>query len=451
MIYDDTIVAISTPPGIGGIGIVRMSGSKSLEIARKFFNFKKKEIESHRAYFGKIIDNNIIIDSALLIYFKKPKSFTGEDTIEIHCHGNNYILNKVLELCIKYGARLSRNGEFTQRAFLNGKIDLTQAEAVYDIINSKTSLSLQNANNILEGKLSTKINQLRSELIKILSHIEAIIDFPDEIDEEPLSTFVPKIKSIYNEIQKLIETSERGQIYREGIKIAIIGKPNVGKSSLLNALLRLERAIVTDIPGTTRDTLEEYINIKGIPINIIDTAGIRHTDDKVEKIGIEKSKDSINKSQLVLFIVSAENKKLDDEEISIINEIKSRNKDFILIVNKIDLFDNFNIPNFIDNIVFISAKYKRGIEDLEEKIFETILKNKTDTSLDININNRHKEILLKAKESLEKSIKTIESNLPIDFLTIDIKSAIVNMGEITGENVTEEIITEIFSNFCVGK
>lgn len=447
---DDTITAISTPAGLGGIGIVRMSGKKSSEIIKNFFSVKKK-LESHKVYFGKIFEDENIIDTVLVLYLQAPKSFTGEDTIEIHCHGNSYILNKVLELCIKYGARLAKNGEFTQRAFLNGKIDLTQAEAVYDIINSKTSLSLQNANNLLEGKLSDKINKLRNELIKTLSHIEAIIDFPDEIDEEPLSTFIPTISSVYNEIQKLIKTSEAGQIYREGIKIAIVGKPNVGKSSLLNALLRIERAIVTDIPGTTRDTLEEYLNIKGIPINIIDTAGIRHTEDKIEKIGIEKSKESINKAQLVLFIISAENKKLDEQEIEIIKELNSKNKEFILIINKIDLSDNFVIPDITENKIFISAKYDRGIENLENKIVELILKNKTDTSLDININNRHKEILLRTIESLEKSMNTIKNNLPIDFLTIDIKSAIVSMGEITGEDVTEEVITEIFNNFCVGK
>ncbi|MFN8673967.1 MAG: tRNA uridine-5-carboxymethylaminomethyl(34) synthesis GTPase MnmE [Candidatus Sericytochromatia bacterium] len=446
----DTITAIATASGVGGIGIIRLSGSEALKIAKKIFKVPNN-LKSHEVIFGKIIDEQELIDSCLLIYFKAPKSFTGEDVIEFHCHGNPFILNKVLDLCIKYGARLAKAGEFTKRAFLNGKLDLTQAEAVYDLIHSKTSMSLKNANNQIEGKLSSKIKNVRDELIKTLSHIEAIIDFPDEIDDEPLSNFIPVVNKAYDLVVNLINTAEAGKIYRDGIKTAIVGKPNVGKSSLLNSLLRFDRAIVTDIEGTTRDTLEEYINIKGIPVQIVDTAGLRETSDIIEKIGIEKSFESIDKSQLVLFVADG-SKNLSEEEIRILNKLEEENKSFIMVINKIDLTDNFNLNNKnIENIAFISAKYNKGIEKLEELIKNLILKGKTDSSLDININSRHKEILYRAKESLVKSLDTINKNLPIDFLAIDIKAAIVNMGEIIGENVSEEVITEIFANFCVGK
>lgn len=446
----DTITAIATASGVGGIGIIRLSGSEALKIAKKIFKVPNN-LKSHEVIFGKIIDEQELIDSCLLIYFRAPKSFTGEDVIEFHCHGNPFILNKVLDLCIKYGARLAKAGEFTKRAFLNGKLDLTQAEAVYDLIHSKTSMSLKNANNQIEGKLSSKIKNVRDELIKTLSHIEAIIDFPDEIDDEPLSNFIPVVKKAYDLVVNLINTAEAGKIYRDGIKTAIVGKPNVGKSSLLNSLLRFDRAIVTDIEGTTRDTLEEYINIKGIPVQIVDTAGLRETYDIIEKIGIEKSFESIDKSQLVLFVADG-SKNLSEEEIRILNKLEEENKSFIMVINKIDLTDNFNLNNKnIENIAFISAKYNKGIEKLEELIKNLILKGKTDSSLDININSRHKEILYRAKESLVKSLDTINKNLPIDFLAIDIKAAIVNMGEIIGENVSEEVITEIFANFCVGK
>ncbi|MFN8577581.1 MAG: tRNA uridine-5-carboxymethylaminomethyl(34) synthesis GTPase MnmE [Candidatus Sericytochromatia bacterium] len=447
---NDTIAAIATPVGTGGVGIIRMSGNESTKIVSNFF-YIKSEFESHKAVFGKIKekDTEDIIDSVLVLYFKSPKSYTGEDTIEIHCHGSPLILNKVLDLCIKYGARLADAGEFTKRAFLNGKIDLTQAEAVYDLINSKTSVSLKSANQQMEGKLSSRIKNVRLNLIKMLSHIEAIIDFPDEIDEVPLSYFSPTVFEAEKLVKDLLDTAETGKLYREGIKTAIIGKPNVGKSSLLNSLLRMDRAIVTDIAGTTRDTLEEYINIKGVPIHIIDTAGLRKTEDKVEKIGIEKSYSSIESAQIVLLVIDGTNK-IDNEEIELINKLKDT-KPFILIINKTDIFDNFKMPQDVENICFISAKYNNGIEKLEEKIIELIFKGKTDSNLDININNRHKEILYRASELLEKSKITINNNLPIDFLAIDIKAIIVSMGEIIGENVTEEVITEIFANFCVGK
>jgi len=445
----DTIVAVATPVGMGGIGIVRLSGSDSLSISSKFVNIKKN-LESHKAYYVKINDNDDVLDNALFIYFKSPNSFTGEEVVEFHCHGNPYILNKVVDISIKHGARLAQAGEFTKRAFLNGKIDLTQAEAVYDLIHSKTSVSLKNANNQIQGKLSSKIKKVRDNLIKTLSHIEAIIDFPDEIDDEPLSNFVPVIKEAEELVIKLINTAEAGKIYREGIKIAIVGKPNAGKSSLLNSLLRFDRAIVTDIEGTTRDTLEEYINIQGIPIQIIDTAGLRNTEDFIEKIGIEKSLESIEQAQLVLLVTDG-SQKLQEDELLILDKLQ-KEKEFILVVNKIDLTDNLNLyTKEIKNVCFVSAKYNRGIEKLESNIFEIILKGKTDSSLDININARHKEILYRANENLEKALVTIEKKLPIDFLAIDIKSVIISMGEIIGENVTEEVITEIFANFCVGK
>ena len=447
---NDTIAAIATPIGVGGVGIIRVSGNHSKSIVSNFFKIKNS-FESHKAIFGKIKEKGTdqIIDSVLLIYFQSPKSYTGEDTVEIHCHGSPLILNKVLDLCIKYGARLADPGEFTKRSFINGKIDLTQAEAVYDLINSKTFVSLNSANEQMEGKLSSRIKKVRAKLIKMLSHIEAIIDFPDEIDEVPLTYFSPVVIEADNLVKELLLTAEAGKLYREGVKIAIVGKPNVGKSSLLNSLLRMERAIVTDIAGTTRDTLEEFINIRGVPIQVIDTAGLRKTDDKVEKIGIARSYQTIETAQLVLFVTDGSTQ-LQNDELELLNNLKD-SKPFIFIVNKIDISDNFNLPKEIENICFVSAKYNKGIEKLENNIVEIIFKGKTDSNLDININNRHKEILYRASELLEKSIITIDNNLPIDFLAIDIKAVVVSMGEIIGENVTEEIITEIFANFCVGK
>ncbi len=446
----DTIAAIATPLGAGGIGVIRISGNDAIKIVSNFFKLKTPVV-SHQATFGKIREKNSdqVIDSIILIFFKSPKSFTGEDTVELHCHGSSYILNQVLDLCLKYGARLAAAGEFTKRAFLNGKIDLTQAEAVYDLINSKTSVSLKTANDHLEGKLSIKIKGLRDSLVKMLSHIEAIIDFPDEIDEEPMDNFAPTVINASNLINQLLATADAGKLYREGVKIAIIGSPNVGKSSLLNSLLRIDRAIVTDIAGTTRDTLEEYLNINGIPIQIVDTAGLRHTEDTVEKIGIERSLVSIDQAQLVLMVIDG-TKDLDSEELKLILKLQET-KPFILIINKIDLSDNLNLKVSPQHQVFVSAKFNRGIEQLENKISEILLSGKTDTSLDLNINTRHKEILYRANESLENALITIKNNLPIDFLAIDVKAAIISMGEIIGENVTEEIITEIFANFCVGK
>jgi tRNA modification GTPase len=449
-VNSDTIAAIATPAGVGGLGIIRISGPDAVKILKNIFKVRKPLL-SHQAVFGKIReqDSSEIIDSVLVLYLQGPKSFTGEDTVELHCHGNPYILNRILDLCLKYGAQLAAPGEFTKRAFLNGKVDLTQAEAVYDLINSKTSVSLQTATKQMEGKLSAQIKLLRNDLIRMLSHIEAIIDFPDEIDEVPLKDFIPVVEHCSQTVKQLIGTAEAGRLYREGVKIAIIGNPNVGKSSLLNAMLRMERAIVTDIPGTTRDTLEEYLNIKGIPIQIIDTAGLRHTEDKVEKIGIERSLASIEQAQLVLLVTDGSSG-LNEEEINLIKRLENE-KPFVLVINKIDLSDNLKLQANVKNIVFISAKYSRGIEKLEEKIGEILLEGKTDTSLEININNRHREILFRASEFLDKALITIENDLPVDFLAIDIKAAIVSMGEIIGENVTEEIITEIFANFCVGK
>jgi len=446
----DTIVAIATANGVGGIGIIRVSGSDSLKIVKNFFKIGDSP-ESHKAVLGKVYDDQEIVDRSLAIFFKGPNSFTGEDTVEFHCHGSPYILNKVLHLALRYGARIAEPGEFTKRAFLNGKIDLTQAEAVYDLINAKTSLALKSANDQLEGKLSTIIKKMRQELLAKLSHIEAIIDFPDEIDEEPLEHFAPLIKESDNKIAELLQTAETGKIYREGVKVAIAGKPNAGKSSLLNSLLRFERAIVTEIAGTTRDTLEEYISIRGIPIQIVDTAGLRETEDQIEKMGIERSRNSIEAAQLVLFVVEATTPLAKDEKE--ILALLQKEKAFIIVCNKIDLSENLNLGELADfeNLVFISAKFDRGIEKLEDKIASILLAGKTDSALSVNINNRHQEILYRASESLQKCLKTISEGLPIDFLAIDLKAAIISMGEVIGEEVTEEVITEIFANFCVGK
>ncbi|MBO8138525.1 MAG: tRNA uridine-5-carboxymethylaminomethyl(34) synthesis GTPase MnmE [Desulfotomaculum sp.] len=458
----DTIAAIATPLGEGGIGIVRISGPEAINVGKKIFKPKYNKNwfngPGFRIVYGHAVDNetNEIIDEVLLSLMRAPKSFTGEDVIEINCHGGILPLKKILELALKSGARLAEPGEFSKRAFLNGKLDLAQAESIINIIRSKTGTGLKISMNQLQGRLSDKINDLQENLLNIMARIEAVIDFPeDDIEETSLNEIYSQCKDTLKEIDLLIASAESGKIYQEGLRTVIVGKPNVGKSSLLNALLKEKRAIVTDIPGTTRDIIEEYINIKGIPLKIIDTAGLRETEDVVEKIGVNKSKELINKSDLILFILdAAEGMTEEDYEIKkLIDE-----KNVIVIINKIDVQDNqTNVQNIKEQfnnlpVIEISALYEKGLEKLEQVIYEKVMGGQISLDDQVLVTNvRHKQSLEKAKQHVEEAMKGINEGVPGDLVSIDVKSAWEALGEITGKTVGEELLDKIFTEFCIGK
>lgn len=450
-----TIVAISTAPGIGGIGIIRMSGKDCFKVLNKIF--KPINNSSEKGYtikYGKIIDGEEVIDEVLVSYFLEPKSYTTENMCEINSHGGSVIMKKILDLCLKNGADLAEPGEFTKRAFLNGRIDLTQAEAVIDIINSKTDKEAEASVNQLEGNLSKKIKEIREELISGLADIEVTIDYP-EYDEVEITNI--KILNILekneNKLDKLEKSFTNGKILREGIKTAIIGRPNAGKSSLLNLLLNEERAIVTDVEGTTRDTIEEYITLDGIPFKVIDTAGIRDTDDTVEKIGVKKAIEIANKSDLIIAIFDI-SKEINDEDKKILKILKNRNS--IILLNKIDLnnclVNEEYLKEYSKNIIKISTKTQEGIDELIQTMKK--LTQTDEINIDgenIVINSRHRALIIKAKEALKKARETLESGMPIDVISIYIKEILEELGKITGESVTDDIISEIFSKFCLGK
>ena len=452
-----TIVAISTPPGNGGIGIVRMSGKEAFNIIEKIFVPKNKsEIKGYSIKYGNIIDDNKnIIDEVLVSYFVSPKSYTTENMCEINTHGNNIILKKILELCIKNGANLAEPGEFTKRAFLNGRIDLSQAESVIDLINSKSEKEQKAAINQLEGYLSIEINKIKAKILDLMADIEASIDYPEyDIEERTSQNIIDESKNILNMLKKLENTFEAGKILRDGVNVAIVGRPNAGKSSLLNAILKEDRAIVTNIEGTTRDTIEEYVTIKGILFKLIDTAGIRKADNEIEKIGIDKSRKALNEADLVIAIFDS-TKKLTDEDKEIIEFIKDKNS--IILLNKSDLENNILkeekiITGLNKKIIEISALEKTGIEELYNNMVELFRINEINpenTSIITNV--RHKEAICSAQNSIEKVEKTIKDNMPIDITAIYFKEAIEELNKITGESVTEDIINEIFSKFCLGK
>ena len=454
-----TIVSISTAPGIGGIGIIRMSGEESFKIIEKIFKPKSQqkieEIKGYTIKYGQIIENNEVIDEVLVSYFKSPKSYTTENMCEINSHGGNLIVKKILEICLKNGAELAEPGEFTKRAFLNGRIDLAQAESVIDVINAKSEKEAKSGIKQLEGFLSKEIKTIKQEILDVLVNIEVTIDYPEydtpEVQEEEMKKMLDSVKS---KLEKLEKSFDNGKILKDGIKTAIIGKPNAGKSSLLNAILKEERAIVTDIAGTTRDTIEEFVTINGIPLKLVDTAGIREASDEVEKIGVEKSIKQAEEADLIIAIFDS-SKNLTEEDIEILKLIEKRQS--IILLNKSDLSsvikeDDERLKNISENILKISALNKSGIEELYDKISEMFSLNEINYDNDILITNiRHKNIISKALENVKKANEALKSNMPIDIITIYIKDILEDLGEITGEVVTEEVINEIFSKFCLGK
>jgi tRNA modification GTPase len=455
----DNIAAVATSIGESGIAIVRVSGDKALDIVTSIFTGKNgrslKDIKTYTMRYGHIFskEHNDIIDEVIISYMRGPRSFTSEDTIEINCHGGVTSTNRVLEEVIKAGARLAEPGEFTKRAFLNGRIDLSQAEAVIDIIRAKTELSRKSALAQSEGVISREIKSLRNKLLEAIAHIEATVDFPEEDLEEITGERVSSnLRNILIDIEELINTANGGRILREGLNVVIAGKPNVGKSSLLNTLVMEKRAIVTEVPGTTRDIIEEYINIDGIPVKIIDTAGIRETEDVVEKIGVEKSKEKVEEADLIVLLLDL-SRELDNEDREIINFIKD--KKHIILLNKSDLEPVLNLDN-IDmdskaNIISVSTVTGEGIKELKELIKKMFFNGEVSATEVLVTNNRHKEALIRAKEKCESAYETLRSGLSIDLASIDIRSAWSYMGEITGETMEEDLIDKIFSEFCIGK
>ena len=459
MFIDDTIAAIATAPGEGGIGIIRISGEKSLQVANDIFkSLSGKKIEEYNTrtlIYGHIVDGEKTIDEVLVAYMKGPNSYTTEDVIEINCHGGFISVKKILELVLSKDVRLADQGEFTKRAFLNGRIDLAQAEAIIDVINAKTEMAHTVAQSHLEGSLSKKIKDLRNNITEMLAHITVSIDFPDEdVEHITYNTLREKSLELQREINKLYDTAESGKILRDGLKTVIVGKPNVGKSSLLNAVLGENRAIVTDIPGTTRDVIEEFVNIKGIPLKIVDTAGIRETEDVVEKIGVEKSREFFNSADLSIVVLDA-SRELETEDIEILEAVQP-NKTIVLL-NKTDLdqvIDINKVQQYIDekNVITISALQHEGIEKIHDKIEDMVFEGTVRNSSDLVVtNSRHKDALYKAKQSISDAIMAIDSYMPLDFIEVDFKNIWDYLGYINGDTVTEDLLDTIFSNFCIGK
>ena len=452
----DTIAAISTPKGEGGIAIIRISGDKSFEILDKIFVKKNPNanLGFYKLNYGFIKDGEKTVDEVMAVRLRAPKSYTCEDIVEINCHGGTLVSEKVLELVLRNGARHAESGEFTKRAFMNGRIDLSQAEAVMDIIQGKTEKSVSLSLDQLRGDLRDKVNQFKKALLDITAHVNVVLDYPEEGIDDPLPAELRNnLEEVYEEANRLIDSYDTGKKIKEGIKTVIVGKPNVGKSTLLNALLHEERAIVTHVAGTTRDVIEEIINIKGVPLVLVDTAGIRKTDDIVENIGVEKSKQFIEKADLVLLVLDA-SKELENEDIEVINQIKENKKKVIVLLNKIDLNRKIDLEGYnLGNIVEISAKDNIGIEDMQEKIYSYIMEEDVENSSEklIITNIRHKTALEKTKDAIKNIFETIDMGLPMDLISVDLKEALDSLSEITGEISSEDILDHVFGNFCVGK
>lgn len=456
---EDTIAAVATAYGEGGIGIIRISGEEALPILQGIFEFHgdTDTFTSRRMTYGKIIDKekNQIIDEVLAVYMKGPKTYTAEDVVEINCHGSMVSLRKTLALVLRKGARLAEPGEFTKRAFLNGRLDLSQAEAVIDMIRAKTDKSFDVAVSQLEGRLSLKVEEIRQKLLDLLVDITVNIDYPDEdIEEMTYEKLEESIVETQDMIEKLLTTSSTGRMIREGIKIAIVGKPNVGKSSLMNGLLKETRAIVTDIPGTTRDTIEEVLSIRNIPVYLVDTAGIRETSDKVEKMGIEKSKEAFNQADFILFLLDG-SRPLEEEDLQIMEFLKERKS--LVLINKRDLGEAISIEEIsaklpASQVIEASLLKGQGITEIEDAVEDLVYGGEIVQKESMMVNNvRHIELLQQAVKSLTDALHMSERREALDFIEVDVKNAYERLGEIIGETVSDDIINEVFARFCLGK
>lgn len=457
----DTIAAISTPPGEGGIGIVRLSGEEAFAIADKIYEMGNKLLAdqpSHTIHYGNIIEteNDEKIDEVLVTVMREPKTYTRENIVEINTHGGIHVTNRVLQAVLSAGARLAEPGEFTKRAFLNGRIDLSQAEAVMDVIRAKTDRAMHNAISQLDGNLSQLIKNIRQEILETLAQVEVNIDYPeyDEVEEMTTKILKEKTVEVKAHLEEILETAKQGKILRDGLATAIIGRPNVGKSSLLNAFVRSDKAIVTNIAGTTRDIVEEYVNIKGVPLKLIDTAGIRETEDEVERIGVSRSRIAVKEAELVLLIFD-QSQKLTKEDLELLD--LTADKERLVILNKVDLDKTLNLEKLKNHlgeeeIISISVTEDKGIKELEDEIVDLFFKGQTgekDASYISNV--RHISLLESAKQALDDVLEGIELGMPVDLVQIDLTRAWNKLGEVTGDAVQDELITQLFSQFCLGK
>lgn len=456
----DTITSISTPMGEGAIGIVRLSGPQAVEIADKLYKGKHllNDVPSHTINYGHIIDpeSKEVVEEVMVSVLRAPKTFTREDIIEINCHGGILTINRVLELTMTYGARMAEPGEFTKRAFLNGRIDLSQAEAVMDFIRSKTDRASKVAMNQIEGRLSDLIKKQRQSILEILAQVEVNIDYPEYDDVEDATTefLLEQSKEIKQEINRLLDTGAQGKIMREGLSTVIVGKPNVGKSSMLNNLIQDNKAIVTEVAGTTRDVLEEYVNVRGVPLRLVDTAGIRETEDIVEKIGVERSRKALSQADLILFVLN-NNEALTQEDYTLYEVVK--NEDVIVIVNKMDLEQNIDINEVKDMIgdtplIQTSMLKQEGIDELEIQIRDLFFGGEVQNQdMTYVSNSRHISLLKQARQTIQDAIDAAESGVPMDMVQIDLTRTWEILGEIIGETASDELIYQLFSQFCLGK
>ena len=456
----DTITSISTPMGEGAIGIVRLSGPEAVEIGDKLYKGKKKlkDVPSHTINYGHIIDpeTDEVVEEVMISVLRAPKTFTREDIIEINCHGGILTINRILELTMTHGARMAEPGEYTKRAFLNGRIDLSQAEAVMDFIRSKTDRASKVAMNQIEGRLSDLIKRQRQSILEILAQVEVNIDYPEYDDVEDATTefLLAQSKKIKNEINQLLETGTQGKIMREGLSTVIVGKPNVGKSSMLNNLIQDNKAIVTEVAGTTRDVLEEYVNVRGVPLRLVDTAGIRDTEDIVEKIGVERSRKALSEADLILFVLN-NNEPLTEEDRTLYEVIK--NEDSIVIVNKTDLerrLDIEEVKTMIGDTPLIQTSMlkQEGIDELELQIRDLFFGGEVQNQdMTYVSNSRHISLLKQARQTIQDAIDAAEAGIPMDMVQIDLTRTWELLGEIIGESASDELINQLFSQFCLGK
>ncbi|MFD2209449.1 tRNA uridine-5-carboxymethylaminomethyl(34) synthesis GTPase MnmE [Virgibacillus halophilus] len=455
----DTIAAISTPVGEGAISIVRLSGKDAIHIAAGIFEGRDlSSVSSHTIHYGKILDPQTeeIAEEVMVSVMKAPKTFTREDIVEINCHGGLVSVNRVLEIVLAMGARIAEPGEFTKRAFLNGRIDLSQAEAVMDLIRAKTDKAMNVALKQMDGRLSRMIEKYRQSLLETIAHVEVNIDYPeyDDVEEMSHDMMREKTKQVHTELEELLQVAKQGKILREGLSTAIIGRPNVGKSSLMNTLVQENKAIVTEIPGTTRDIIEEYVNVRGVPLRLVDTAGIRDTEDIVEKIGVERSRQVLKEADLILFVLNY-NEELTAEDIQLFEAIAGL--EFIIIVNKTDLDRKLDLQKVTQlaegkPVITTSLVAEKGVDELENAIAETFFSGDLDQGdLTYVSNIRHIQLLKKAKQSLEDAMAALEMNMPLDLVQIDVTRTWEFLGEIIGDTASDSLIDQLFSQFCLGK